>query len=67
MFAATGLTPAGTGFTAFVSGASPVAYNISGVRNFCSTDDGVIRFNPGLAGSVPVSTLAGCQAFTSMQ
>jgi prepilin-type N-terminal cleavage/methylation domain-containing protein len=67
VFAATGLTPAGTGFTAFVSGASPVAYNISGVRNFCSTDDGVIRFNPGLAGSVPVSTLAGCQAFTSMQ
>ena len=67
VFAATGLTPAGTGFSAFVSGTSPVAYNISGVRNFCSTDDGVIRFNPGLAGSVPVTTTAACQAFTSMQ
>ncbi len=67
VFAATGLTPAGTGFTAFVSATSPVAYNISGVRNFCSTDDGVIRFNPGLSGSVPVTTLAACQAFTSMQ
>jgi type IV pilus assembly protein PilA len=67
VFAATGLTPAGTGFTAFVSGTSPVSYNITGVRNFCSTDDGVIRFNVGLAGSVPVSTLAACRAFTSMQ
>ena len=67
VFAATGLTPAGTGFTAFVSGTSPVSFNITGVRNFCSADDGVIRFNPGLAGSVPVNTLAACQAFTSMQ
>jgi prepilin-type N-terminal cleavage/methylation domain-containing protein len=67
VFAATGLTPAGTGNTAFVSGASPVTFNISGVRNFCSTEDGVIRFNPGLAGSVPVTTIAACQLFTSMQ
>ncbi|HYM08351.1 MAG TPA: prepilin-type N-terminal cleavage/methylation domain-containing protein [Terriglobales bacterium] len=67
VFAATGLTPAGTGFTAFVSGASPVSYNITGVRNFCSTEDGVIRFNAGLAGSIPVATIAACQAFTSMQ
>lgn len=67
VFLATGLTPAGGGFTSFVSGASPVAYNVSGVRNFCSTEDGVIRFNPGVAGSIPVSTIAACQAFTSMQ
>jgi type IV pilus assembly protein PilA len=67
VFAATGLTPAGTGNRAFVSGTSPVAYNISGVRNFCSTEDGVIRFNPGLAGSVPVATIAACQAFMTMQ
>lgn len=67
MFAATGLNPAGTGNTSFVSGTSPISYNITGVRNFCSTEDGVIRFDPGLAGSVPVTTLAACQAFTSMQ
>jgi type IV pilus assembly protein PilA len=67
VFAATGLTPAGTGNSSFVSAASPVAYNITGVRNFCSTEDGVVRFNAGLSGSVPVSTIAACQAFTSMQ
>ena len=67
VFAATGLTPAGTGFTSFVSATSPVSYNISGVRNFCSTEDGVIRFNPGLSGSVPVVTLGACQVFTTMQ
>jgi type IV pilus assembly protein PilA len=67
VFAATGLNPTGVGNSSFVTGTSPVAYNISGVRNFCSTEDGVIRFNPGLAGSVPVTTTAACQAFTSMQ
>ena len=67
VFAATGLNPAGTGNTSFVTGTSPVTYNITGVRNFCSTEDGVIRFNVGLAGSIPVTTTAACQAFTSMQ
>jgi type IV pilus assembly protein PilA len=67
VFAATGLTPAGTGNTSFVTGTSPVSFNITGVRNFCSTEDGVIRFNAGVAGSIPVSTTAACQAFTSMQ
>ncbi len=67
VFKATGINPLGTGNTSFVSAGSPVGYNITGVRNFCSTEDGVIRFNPGLAGSVPVGTLAACQAFFSMQ
>ena len=67
VFLATGLNPAGTGNTSFVSGSSPVSYNITGVRDFCSTEDGVIRFDAGLAGNVPVTTLAACQAFTSMQ
>ena len=67
VFAATGLNTAGTTNTSFVSGTSPVSYNLTGVRNFCSTEDGIIRFNIGLAGSVPVSTIAACQAFTSMQ
>jgi type IV pilus assembly protein PilA len=68
IFAATGVPPpVGITVRSFVSGASPINYNITGVRNFCSTEDGVIRFDPGSGGSVPVNTLAACQAFTSMQ
>jgi type IV pilus assembly protein PilA len=67
VFAATGLTPSGTGNSAFVTGTSPVTYNITGVRRFCSTEDGVIRFDPGAAGSPPVTTIPACQAFMSMQ
>jgi len=67
VFAATGVLPNGTTNLSFVSAASPVSYNISGVRNFCSTEDGVIRFDPGLTGSVPVITLAACRAFNVMQ
>ncbi|HEV3207281.1 MAG TPA: prepilin-type N-terminal cleavage/methylation domain-containing protein [Terriglobales bacterium] len=69
VFAATGVSPSGPSATlrSFVSGASPINYNISGVRNFCSTEDGVIRFDPGSGGSIPVNTSAACQAFTSLQ
>ena len=67
VFLATGLVPIGGANTSFVSGASPVTFNISGVRDFCSTEDGVMRFDAGAAGSTPVNTVAGCQAFTLLQ
>ena len=68
VFAATGLVPLANGAnSSFVSGASPVTYNQSGIRDFCATEDGVIRFDPGAAGSTPTSTTAACQAFTIMQ
>jgi hypothetical protein len=67
VFLATGLLPVGTVNGSFVSGSSPVTFNITGVRNFCSTEDGVVRFNAGSAGSVPVNTSAACQAFSVMQ
>lgn len=59
-------TPVATGTinTSYTVGASPLHYNQSGVRNFCSADDGVLRFNPGAAASVPVTTNAACLAFT---
>ena len=59
-------TPVATGTinTSYTIGASPLNYNQSGVRNFCSSDDGVLRFNPGAAASVPVTTSAACLAFT---
>ena len=60
------VTPVATGTinTAYTAGASPLTYNQSGVRNFCSNEDGVIRFNPGASGSSPVTTNAACLAFT---
>ena len=67
VFLATGLVPIGGANSSFVSGASPVTFNVSGVRDFCSTEDGVLRFDPGAAGSTPVNTAAACQAFTILQ
>ena len=64
-FASTGITSSGVN-SSFVTGASPATYNISGVRNFCATDDGVLRYNPGASGSTPVVTTAACLAFTLM-
>jgi len=66
VFRATGLVPSGTMNVSFVSGASPTSFDVTGVRDFCSTEDGVIRFDPGSAGNMPVNTLAACQAFTIM-
>ena len=35
------------------AGAAPVTFNQSGVRKFCSIEDGVIRYNPGSDNVVP--------------
>jgi type IV pilus assembly protein PilA len=67
VFAATGLVPNGAANLSFVSAASPVDYDRSGVRDFCSTEDGVIRFDAGAPASVPVNTLAACRAFLILQ
>jgi type IV pilus assembly protein PilA len=67
VFLATGLVPIGAANRSFVSAASPVTFNATGVRNFCSTEDGVLRFDPGAANSTPVVTMGACQAFTMLQ
>ena len=52
-FKATGF-PSGSGINvSFVAGAAPSAFNQTGVRNFCSAEDGVIHFAPGAAGAAP--------------
>jgi hypothetical protein len=48
-------------------GASANTFNTDGVRDFCSTEDGVIRFDTPTSQQTPVATPAGCQAFTTMQ
>jgi type IV pilus assembly protein PilA len=51
----------------YTVGSSAAVYNQTGVRNFCSSDDGVIHFNAPAGQSTPVTTTAACQAFTVLQ
>jgi prepilin-type N-terminal cleavage/methylation domain-containing protein len=51
----------------YVVGASANTFNTDGMRDFCSTEDGVIRFDTPSSQQTPVTTAAGCQAFTTMQ
>jgi len=64
IYAVTPVAGAGGINTGYTVGASPLTYNQSGVRNFCSNEDGVIRFNAGAAASAPVTTNGACVAFT---
>ena len=43
----------GTLILTYGVGAAPSAFNQTGVRNFCSSEDGVIHFNVGAAGADP--------------
>jgi prepilin-type N-terminal cleavage/methylation domain-containing protein len=45
----------------YTVGAAPSNFNQTGVRRFCSIEDGVIRQDPNTAGSTTVPT-AGCTA-----
>ncbi|HEY1262329.1 MAG TPA: prepilin-type N-terminal cleavage/methylation domain-containing protein [Terriglobales bacterium] len=66
-FAATGAVPSGPINTAFVVGASPVTFNGTGTREFCSVSDGVLRAQNGVDGDPPPSDVAMCAAFPPAQ
>ncbi|HMH05615.1 MAG TPA: prepilin-type N-terminal cleavage/methylation domain-containing protein [Terriglobales bacterium] len=55
-----------TPVSGYTIGAAPSTYNSTGVRLFCSIEDGVVRATPGASGSVPVVTTAGCVAYTTL-
>jgi type IV pilus assembly protein PilA len=59
-------TPATVPPTSYVSGAAPAAFNSTGVRGFCSVEDGVVRATPGAAGATPAATTAACIAYTAL-
>jgi prepilin-type N-terminal cleavage/methylation domain-containing protein len=67
VFMATGQSVVNGVNTQYVVGAAPTSFNTTGVRNFCSTEDNVIRFNAGAAGSQPVNSIAACLNFSVMQ
>jgi type IV pilus assembly protein PilA len=68
IFLATGIVTGGaTNNTAFVTGGVPVSWSHSGNRDFCSTNDGVLRSKMGAAGDTPAANLAACLAFPVAQ
>jgi len=46
----------------YVLGTSPAAFNVTGIRNFCSNEDAVIHQNVGASGSQPIT--AACTGAT---
>ena len=67
VFLATGINGGGAINSAFVAAASPVVARQTGNRDFCSTDDGVLRSNMAAAGDTPVNSLASCYGFPVAQ
>ncbi len=65
-FSTTGIA-GGSGNTAFVVGAAPVIFNKTGVREFCSTTDAVLRAQTSATGNVPVTSIASCSVFPASQ
>jgi type IV pilus assembly protein PilA len=52
---------------AYVAGAAAAVYNQTGVRDFCSQEDGVLRFRIPGGNSRPASTAAECTAMSILQ
>ena len=50
----------------YTFGTVPAALNTTGVRGFCSNEDGVIRFT-AVGNTAPVVTNAACAAYTNLQ
>ena len=68
VFLSTGIITGGAAYnTAYVTGAAPVIVHQSGNRDFCSTNDGVLRSQMGSVGDLPVNSLAACDAFPVSQ
>jgi prepilin-type N-terminal cleavage/methylation domain-containing protein len=67
-FLATGIQTGGAVTnTAYVIGAAPMVVHSTANRDFCSTNDGILRSQMGNIGDVPVNSLASCQAFAVAQ
>ena len=51
---------------AYTAGASAAVYNQTGVRNFCSVEDGVVRYNIPTAQSTPIAVEATCEGWSNL-
>lgn len=67
-YLATGIVTGGaTFYDAYVAGATPITVHSTGNRDFCSTNDGVLRSQMGSVGDTPAPDLATCVAYPVAQ
>jgi type IV pilus assembly protein PilA len=67
-YLATGVVTGGATInTAFVTGAAPITVHSTGNRDFCSTNDGVLRSQMGNPGDTPANALGTCNAYAVTQ
>jgi prepilin-type N-terminal cleavage/methylation domain-containing protein len=66
-FSAVGANPVNNINTTYTAGSIPVTFNQSGVRDFCSNEDGVLRFAAGSAGAALATDTVTCQGYTVLQ
>jgi len=57
----------GSPTSAFVAGSAPQNFNLTGVREFCTITDGVLRSKQGLSGDTPAATVSDCLAYPITQ
>jgi len=66
-FLATGVSLGGPSNDSFVIGSAPLTFNITGVRNFCTISDGVLRIDPGTSSPPPAGSISVCLAYPITQ
>jgi len=67
-YLATGIMNGGATYNdAYAVGSTPIVVHSTGNRDFCSTNDGVLRSQMGSTGDTPPTTLAGCLAYPIAQ
>jgi type IV pilus assembly protein PilA len=68
VFLATGVVTGGAANnTAFVAGGTPITAHSTGNRDFCSTNDGVLRSQMGSTGDTPPTSLTPCLNYAVSQ
>lgn len=67
-YQATGIMAGGASYNdAYVIGATPIVSHSTGNRDFCSTNDGVLRSQMGSTGDLPATATAACLAYPVAQ
>jgi prepilin-type N-terminal cleavage/methylation domain-containing protein len=59
-FLATGIAGTGGTYNTFVIGAAPMVFNKTGSRDYCASNDSVLRARTGASGHTPITTAAAC-------
>jgi type IV pilus assembly protein PilA len=62
-FLAIGFATGGGINSSFVASSAPQNYNVTGIRDFCIVTDGVLRIDPGAAGTPPAPDVATCSTY----